>query len=202
MLMMLKAAPPVLVSVIVCGALVDNTFWEAKVKLEGEIEAVGPPVVPVPVSVTVCGLPLALSLTEIDAVRTPAAVGVKTALMVQFPPLATEEPQLLVWEKSPGSAPVIVMLEIVSVALPMLNKVIPLTGLLAPTASLGKVTLEVLKLTVGAVPVPVSEAVCGLPAALSLTETVACRVPDAVGVNVTLIVQLVPSASELPQLLV
>ena len=202
MLRMLKAAPPLFVSVIVCGPLVVNTFCEANVRLVGEIDAAAPPVVPVPLSATVCGLPLALSLTETDAVRAPATVGVKTALMVQLPPAATDEPQVLVCEKSPGSAPVIVMLEIDSVAKPELKRVIPLGALLVPTIWLANVTLVVLKLTADAVAVPVSEAVCGLPDALSLTETVACRVPDAVGVNVTLIVQLVPSASELPQLLV
>jgi hypothetical protein len=199
---MLKAAPPLFVSVIVCGPLVVNTFCEANVRLVGEIDAAAPPVVPVPLSATVCGLPLALSLTETDAVRAPATVGVKTALMVQLPPAATDEPQVLVCEKSPGSAPVIVMLEIDSVALPVLNNVMPLGALLTPTASLGNVTLEVLKLTVAAVPVPESDAVCGLPVALSLTETEACRVPEAAGVNVTLIVQLVAAARELPQLLV
>jgi hypothetical protein len=44
------------------------------------------------------------------------------------------------------------------------------------------------------VPVPVSVTVCGLPAALSTMFNVAVRVPIAVGVNDTLIVQLAPPA--------
>jgi len=48
-------------------------------------------------------------------------------------------------------------------------------------------------------PVPDSVAFCGLPAALSLTARVALRAPVALGLNVTLIVQLVPAANELPQ---
>ena len=40
---------------------------------------------------------------------------------------------------------------------------------------------------------------CGLPVALSLTVTVPVRVPVVVGVKFTLIVQLVPGASEVPQ---
>lgn len=83
MLEIFRVAVPGLVSVTVCGELVDKRFCEAKVRVVGEIEAVGPPVVPVPLSETVCGLPGALSATEIDAVRTPATVGVKTTLMVQ-----------------------------------------------------------------------------------------------------------------------
>ena len=42
---------------------------------------------------------------------------------------------------------------------------------------------------------------CGLPVALSVTVTAAVRVPDAVGLNVTLIVQLAPALTELPQVL-
>src|SRR5580658_4407628 len=41
---------------------------------------------PVPLSATVCGLPVALSATLIDAVAAPAAVGENVTLMVQLPP--------------------------------------------------------------------------------------------------------------------
>ena len=51
-------------------------------------------------------------------------------------------------------------------------------------------------------PVPVKLMVCGLPAALSEMLTAAVRVPVAVGVNVTAIVQLPPAATEAPQVLV
>ena len=51
-------------------------------------------------------------------------------------------------------------------------------------------------------PVPVSAIVCGLPAALSAMEMAAVRVPVLVGVNVTLIVQLAPGVTEVPQSLV
>ena len=40
--------------------------------------------------------------------------------------------------------------------------------------------------------------VCGLPAALSLTVKAAVRRPLAVGLNVTLMLQLAPAANELP----
>jgi hypothetical protein len=48
-------------------------------------------------------------------------------------------------------------------------------------------------------PVPVSEIVCGLLVALSVSASVPVRVPAALGVNFTLIVQLAPAATELPQ---
>jgi hypothetical protein len=49
----------------------------------------------------------------------------------------------------------------------------------------------------GKVPVPESARVCGLPAALSTIETLAERVPVAVGWNFRLIVQLAPAARTL-----
>jgi len=54
----------------------------------------------------------------------------------------------------------------------------------------------------GAVPVPVSEIVCGLLEALSVMVNVPLRVPPPVGVNVTLIVQLELAATLEPQVLV
>lgn len=51
-------------------------------------------------------------------------------------------------------------------------------------------------------PVPVSETVCGLPAAPSVTLTLAVRVPLAVGVKVTLIEHEAPAATDDPQVLV
>ena len=45
-------------------------------------------------------------------------------------------------------------------------------------------------------------AVCGLLVASSVTVNVALRVPRAAGVKATLIVQLAPAATEVPQLLV
>jgi hypothetical protein len=67
------------------------TVWLLKVRLEGETEAAG--ATPVPLKLTVCGLPLALSLMESDALRVPTAIGVNVTLIVQvFPDVL---PQLL-----------------------------------------------------------------------------------------------------------
>ena len=49
-------------------------------------------------------------------------------------------------------------------------------------------------------PVPLKVAVCGLLLALSVTVRVAVRVPEMAGEKITLIVQLVLAASEVPQL--
>src|SRR2546423_549832 len=50
-------------------------------------------------------------------------------------------------------------------------------------------------------PVPESDTVCGLLASESVSVSVPVRVPPAVGVKVTLTVQLAPAARLLPQLL-
>src|SRR5438045_1086736 len=46
----------------------------------------------------------------------------------------------------------------------------------------------------GAVPLPVSATVCGLPPALSTTDSVPVRAPETVGVKVTSMVQSLPAA--------
>jgi hypothetical protein len=60
---------------------------------------------------------------------------------------------------------------------------------------LPKVTLVVLRLTLGAVPVPLKPTTWGLPLALSVSVRLPERLPVAVGVDVTLITQLLPAAS-------
>jgi len=58
------------------------------------------------------------------------------------------------------------------------------------------------KLTLDAAPVPERATVCGLPVALSVTVIVPGWLPVAVGVNVTLMEQLAPAATEAGQVLV
>lgn len=120
---MVSAAVPVLLSVTVCGALVERTATLPKFRLVGDNAAEATS--PVPVRAAVWGLPEALSLTESVALRVPPAVGVKVTLIVQLPPAATDEPQLLVWEKSPLFVPVTEMLVMLSAVLPELDSVTP-----------------------------------------------------------------------------
>jgi hypothetical protein len=58
-----------------------------------------------------------------EAARLPLAAGVKVTLMVQFPPAATELPQVLVWAKSPALVPVTARLAMLKPAFPVLLKV-------------------------------------------------------------------------------
>src|SRR5208337_5382639 len=94
------------------------------------------------------------------------------------------------------------MLAMLKAAFPVLLRVTLWAVLVVPTFWLLKVRLVTERLAVAPAPVPVRVIVCGLPAALSEMLTAAVRVPVAVGVNVTLIVQLPPPATELPQVLV
>jgi hypothetical protein len=83
------------------------------------------------------------------------------------------------------------------VALPVLLKVTGCTPLVVPSVWLPKIRLVAVRLTALPLPVPVRITVCGLPAALSVMVTVAVRVPGAVGVNVTVIVQALLAGTEL-----
>jgi hypothetical protein len=71
-----------------------------------------------------------------------------------------------------------------------------------PTIWFPKLKLPGERDTPGDVPVPLREMVCGLPAALSVTETVPLALPVIVGVKVTFTVQELPAARLDPQLLV
>jgi hypothetical protein len=111
-----RLALPVLVSVMVCDGLAVPTGSGGKVGDTDKL-TVGP--VPVPLKLTVCGLPLALSVRAISPVLVWIAVGVKVTETVQLAEAARELPQLLDWAKSPEA----VMLEMVRVALPVLINV-------------------------------------------------------------------------------
>ena len=128
--LIVKAVAPRLVSVTVFAALVVPTVTEPKLRVAGSSCAV----VPIPLSDTSCGLPLALSVTLRFAVRVPDTVGLKVRLNVQLAPAARELPQVVVSEKSPISAPVIPILVMLSEAVPTLVSVI-FFKLLVPIAT-------------------------------------------------------------------
>jgi hypothetical protein len=71
-----------------------------------------------------------------------------------------------------------------------------------PAAIEGLVGVTAIDTRLAAVPVPLKATVCGLAPPLSEMPRVAFRVPVAVGLKVTVMVQLAVAATELPQLLV
>ena len=148
-----------------------------------------------------CGEPVALSATEIEALRLPAETGLKVTVMVQVAPTASEEPHLFDCPKLLALAPVTEMPVMVSAAVPGLDSVMGRVDAGVPTRVLGKASGLGLSTACGWVPVPVTAADCGEPVALSATEIAAVRLPADPGVNVTVMVQVALAASEVPQLL-
>jgi hypothetical protein len=87
---MVNVFVPTFVRVTVFGRLVAPIPTEPKFKLVGKSFAV----VPIPLRLTFCGLPAALSAMLSAAVRVPEAVGLKVMLMTQLAAAASELPQL------------------------------------------------------------------------------------------------------------
>jgi hypothetical protein len=112
--------------------------------------------------------------------------------MKQLAVLETLVPHVLVSVK----LPLVAMLVIFKTEPPVLVKVTDWGVLLVPTTWLGKVRLVGNRLTAGpATPVPVSSTTWGLPGALSTMVRAPTLGPGVVGVNVTLITQLVVGSS-------
>src|SRR5438105_592416 len=193
--LIVKAAAPVFVSVTVIGALVVASSWLPKPRVVGAHTTPG--AVPFPLSVMICGLPPALSASDSVPVRAPEAVGVKVTLMVQFAPAAKVAglvgqalAPVLVAAKSPEAANEL----IVKAAAPVFVKIGRASWRVTASNWLPKSRLVGANPTTGAVPFPLSIMICGLPPALSATDSVPVRAPEAVGVKVTLMVQFPPAA--------
>jgi len=101
--------------------------------------------VAVPLRLTLCGLPVALSAMLTDALREPVAVGANVTLIEQVPPAATVAPAQVsaVFEKSLAFVPPIVTVEMVRLALPLLVRVTLCAVLVEPTLSEPKESPEV-----------------------------------------------------------
>jgi hypothetical protein len=95
------------------------------------------------------------------------------------------------------------ILAMFSVAFPLLLMEMASGGLDVPTSRLLKTKLPGKRVIAGALmPMPLRGTVCGLPTALSTIMMAPMRVPVAVGVNVTRMLQLARAARLAPQLLV
>src|SRR5580658_1560314 len=138
-LVMLTAVLPVLLNVTVWAVVVVPTFSLPKLRLVAE--RFRPGAVPVPLRVTDCGLPAALSVMVTLAVWLPLAAGVKVTLMEQLAPAARELPQVLVWAKAPLLVPVMAMLVMVMATVPVLLNVTVCAALVVPTFWLPKLRL-------------------------------------------------------------
>jgi hypothetical protein len=102
----------------------------------------------VPLRESICGLPVALSVTESVPPKVPEAVGAKVTLTVQFAPGARVGPQVLLCPKFALAA----ILAMLSVAVPEFVSVTGRGWLVMPTTSVPKVKLVVEKETFGEPP--------------------------------------------------
>ena len=153
----------------------------------------------------VCGEPAAESATDIVAEKLATEAGVNVTAIVHDAPAASDSPQVVVSAKSAAFVPPIVIPEIVSAALPVFDSVTVCALVVTPVTTFPKFTVlgeSVAIGAAGAVPDPLSVAVCGEPVALSATETVAAKLATEPGVNVTEIVHVAPAASDPPQVFV
>jgi len=196
MLLIVIVPVPLFVTVIVLGALVapipvDEKVNEVGLSFKGTL---GPPVAG-PLSPTVSGLNSLLLPIASAPLIVPLYCGVKVTVMVQLAPPAKELVQVPPVTEYSALA---TALRVIAVVCPFVN--VTVADDVDPTAVLGNVRLVGATVS-GASPVPVSLTSCGLVAALSVTVRAPVTAPRLVGLNVTLMVQLLLAASELPQLL-
>ena len=146
MLEIVSGAVPVFVTVTVWAALGTPTATFPKLKDVAERPSSG--AVPVPVTDTVCGLPVALLIRVSVPARAPTAVGVKMTEIahVALTAMLGVQPEL-VWEKSPP----IDIFEIASAAVPVFVTVKVWAALDAPTTMLPKLSVVAESDTTGAV---------------------------------------------------
>lgn len=132
-----------------CPELVVFNVWLLKVMDVGANPNVTS--VPVPVRLTVCGLPVPLEVMVKVPVRVPVAEGVKPMFTVQVNPEESEVEQVFeLMEKSPELTwkPIPVTLPLFAV------KVTPCVGAAFETATLLKLSDDALKPKPGASPLP------------------------------------------------
>jgi len=162
-------------------------------------EKVGFARIPEPSSVTDCGLFAASSVIIKFPLSAPVWVGLNTALTAQLAPGGSSSP--LHVSLAIVNSPDATTLAIWKVAAVGFSTVVIFAALVAPTSTLPKLDVSGLIVSLPAIPVPLNAAEQALRFASSLTASVALRAPSAVGVNVTLSVQLLPFESVAPQVL-
>ena len=131
---------PLFVTVTDWEAPAIPTVVDAKVSDVADSFTAGAAATPVPESETVCGDPLALSAILNDAVRAPAATGLKVTEMEQFAPAASDVPQVVVLLKSAASVPAIEMERDVSDPVPLFVTETDWEALATPTVVEAKVS--------------------------------------------------------------
>jgi hypothetical protein len=204
MLLIESAYGPVLFRNAYCGALVFPTAIAGKTSGFGSRLAVDAGI-PVPLNPTVCGAPDALLLIVSVAKNTSVPVGgAKVTLTPQTPPAVIVPSQVFVAAKAVGLVPLNGVVN-VRFVFPMFCKTTNCALLVVPAVCLPKLRnfgVTVASVALAFSPVPIKKTACGeVPVSLSATVSSPSAAPAAVGVYVTLIVQLKPGPSDPGQVL-
>lgn len=148
-----SGAEPEFLTVTDLAVLDDQIDCDPKAKLEGDIVTTGTPVVPVPLSATECGLPLASSAIVTLALRAPVVEGVNVTETAHAVPAASVlglSGHVVVRAKSAAFVPVTDRLEIDSGPEPEFVTVTDIAGVVAPTCCDPKLRLVADNVTAGA----------------------------------------------------
>lgn len=132
----------------------------------------------------------------------PVDVGLKTTRTVQLPPTGTRAGQLCVRANCHGFAPARAIELIGSTTVPVLLILTVFAPLVALRLTLPKLSAVGETEKADLTPVPESDTVLTPAPPPAVTLSVAAFDPVLVGLNLTLIVQLAPTATEAPQLFV
>ena len=148
-----SAAVPEFLMVTTCAAVVMPTVVEAKVRLVGVRVTAGAAAAPVPVRLTVCGEPVALSAIDSEAVNAPVAAGLNSTEIVQLAAAAKEVVQVFAeMRKDVAFVPSAAVSDVsVSAAVPEFFIVTTCAAVVMPTVVDAKVRLVGVRVTAGPV---------------------------------------------------
>jgi hypothetical protein len=202
--LMLRAALPVLVKVMVCAGLVVPVVTDPKVCATLDNDTTGANTTgatPVPLNATVLGELAALVTTLSVAEAAPATVGTKWVVMTQLAAAAKLVPQVC---EAVKAGLLNVMALRLKTALPALVKVTVCAGLVRPVVTAPKLCVALDNdttgaVTTGAAPVPLNATVLGELAALVTKLNVAEAAPAVVGTKWVVMTQLAAAAKLVPQ---
>src|SRR5665213_1431609 len=193
MLEIVSVTPPLLVSVIVCVGEVSPRPTAPNTSPADGVSDTPAGATPLPESATVCERNWSLTVSAPSAA--PVVAGTNATLMAHVECAVSEVPQPLVAVNGP---PEMLALTSVSAISPELVSNTCCVALDVPICCAANVSAcGASESVAGALPVPVSEAVC-VPAS-SVTASVPLRAPLAVGANATGSEQPVCAASVVPQ---
>lgn len=204
MLVTFNGEVPVLVRVTAWAWLVVPLAVEAKVS-EAGLTVTESAAVPVPLSATVCGEPLAVSATLRVAFRAAAEAGLKDTKTPQLAPAASVAPHECNCRNDVGLVPAIVIELRVTDRVPVFFTVTSCAALVVPDTVFGNVRAvgdRVIDRVDATVPVPLSVTFWGEPVALSATLRVAGKLPVVAGLKLTETVHDAPAARVVPQVVV